>query len=238
MQNEIILVAGQAGIVALLALAGALVFRRSFNWRWLAVALALYVLYDFLLTRGFFLIPHWPAEANWNWLGKVLSLGGMLVIAALPMFGFERSGITLKQKPGWPLALIALIPLTAFYVYFALMANDGPDDLETMLFQWTMPGFDEEVFYRGVLLLAMNEAFRARTNILGAPIGYGGILTCVVFGLAHALSYGKAGFSFEPVYFLLTGVPSFLLLWMRERTGSIVMPIVAHNIANGVSTLI
>lgn len=38
--------------------------------------------------------------------------------------------------------------------------------------------------------------------------------------------------------FLLTGVPSFLLLWMRERTGSIVMPILAHNIANGVSTLI
>jgi membrane protease YdiL (CAAX protease family) len=238
MLNEIILVAGQTAVVAVLALIGALVFRRSFNLRWLVIALAVYVLYDFLLTRGFYLIPHWPAEANWNWLGKFMSLGGMLAVAALPMFAFERAGITLKQKPGWPLAFIALIPLTAFYLYFALSANDGPDDLETIAFQWTMPGFDEEVFYRGVLLLAMNEAFRARVNVLGAPIGYGGLLTCVVFGLAHAMGYGADGFSFEPVYFLLTGVPSFLLLWMRERTGSIVLPIVAHNIANGISTLI
>jgi len=238
MLNEIILVGGQVAVVAMLAGIGALIFRKSFNAKWLLIALALYVLYDFLLTRGFFLIPHWPEGANWNWLGKFMSLGGMLLIAALPIFGFERAGITLKQKPGWPLAFIALIPLTAFYVYFALLANDGPDDAETMLFQWTMPGLDEEVFYRGVLLLAMNEAFRARVNVLGAPIGYGGLLTCVVFGLAHAMSYGADGFSFEPVYFLLTGAPSFLLLWMRERTGSIVMPILAHNIANGVSTLI
>lgn len=238
MYNEFVLVSGQVGVLLALGFLGALVFRKSFDLRWFLGALALYFIYDFLLTRAFFQIPNLPEGSNWNWLGKAMSFGGMLIIAALPVFGFRRVGLTLAQRPGWPMALLALIALTAFYVAFALMANDGPDDAETMLYQWTMPGLDEELFYRGVLLLAMNEAFRARANILGAPIGYGGILTCIVFGLAHALSFGEEGFSFEPVYFLLTGVPSLILLWMRERTGSLLMPIVAHNIANGVSTLI
>ncbi len=238
MFNEFVLAAGQISVLAALGLISALVFRKSFRLRWFLAALALYLVYDFLLTRGFYAIPNLPEGSNWNWLGKFMSFGGILTIAALPMFGWKRVGVTLRQKPGWPMALFALFALTAFYVSFALMANDGPDDPETMLYQWTMPGLDEELFYRGVLLLALNEAFRARANILGAPIGYGGILTCVIFGLAHALGFGRDGWSFEPIYFLITCVPSFLLLWMRERTGSLLMPVVAHNVANGVSTLI
>src|SRR5690606_36705151 len=141
------LVGGQLAVVAVLAGIGGLLFPKSFKGRWLLAALVFYALYDFLLTRGFFLVPNWPADATWNWLGKFMSLGGMLAVAAV--LGVERAGITLKQKPGWPMAFLALIPLTAFYLYFALSANDGPDDAETMLFQWTMPGLDEEVFYRG-----------------------------------------------------------------------------------------
>jgi hypothetical protein len=35
----------------------------------------------------------------------------------------------------------------------------------------------------------------------------------------------------------MTGVPAFLLLWLRERTGSLVMPVIGHNLANGLSTI-
>ncbi len=37
--------------------------------------------------------------------------------------------------------------------------------------------------------------------------------------------------------FAMTGVPALLLLWLRERTGSLLMPVIGHNIANGASTL-
>ena len=128
--------------------------------------------------------------------------------------------------------------LSGLFFYLAVSGADGkPDDLETIVFQWTMPGLDEELFYRGVLLLAMNEAFAPRVNILGARIGYGGLLTSVLFGLAHGVSYGAGGFSFDPMFFALTGGPSLLLLWLREKTGSLVLSVIAHNIANGASTL-
>ncbi|MEZ5894139.1 MAG: CPBP family intramembrane glutamic endopeptidase [Parvularculaceae bacterium] len=238
MPNESILVLGHIGVIAVLALIGVGIFRRSFNLGWLVAALVLYAVYDFLLTRGFHAIPNWPEGADWNWLGKIMSFAGMLIVAALPMFGFKRTGVTLKQAPNSLLAYVLFAGLSALFFYFAISGADGkPDDLETIAFQWTMPGLDEELFFRGVFLLAMNEAFSPRANILGARIGYGGLLTSVVFGLVHAMDYGAGGFSFDAMTFTVTGGPSLLLLWLREKTGSLLLPVIAHNIANGAFTL-
>lgn len=237
MAGEFILTLGQLGLVALLGGLGAAVFRRDFNLRWFLAALALYAIYNFLLTRGFFALPNFPEEAAWNWLGKIMALAGMLAVAAVPAFGFQRSGLTLRHKEGSRTAVLVFIALAALVFYFAITGGDGRDDWETIAFQWTLPGLDEEIFYRGVLLLAMNEAFRRRLVILGAPIGYGGLLTSVIFGLAHGLDYGASGPSFDVMTFLVTGIPSLILLWLRERTGSLALPILAHNIANGAFTL-
>lgn len=238
MQNELILTLGHIAVIAVLGVIGAFLFRKNFSAGWFIGALVLYAIYNFLLTRGFFMLPNWPEEASWNWLGKIMSLAGMLAIAALPMFRFKRVGLTLRQNPGSLSAYILFAALSALFFYLAISGADGElDSLETIAFQWTMPGLDEELFFRGVLLLAMNEAFRKAANILGAPITYGGLLTSVLFGLVHGMSYGEGGFSFDAMTFALTGGPSLLLLWLREKTGSLLLPIVAHNIANGAFTL-
>jgi hypothetical protein len=145
--------------------------------------------------------------------------------------------LTFPQNAGLRPALVVLLMLSVVCVCLPVWASDGRDHWETVAFQWIMPGLDEEVFYRGVLLLAMNEAFRARILVWGAAIGYGGLLTSVLFGLAHALSYQSGVYEFNSAMFLVTALPSLLLLWMRERTGSVLMPIIAHNVANGVFTL-
>lgn len=236
--QEFVQAAGAVAIIAVLGLAYAAVSRRQVDWTWFVGALALYLLHDFLLTRGFGAIPNVPEAADWNWLGKTMSLCGMLAVAALPAFGYRTAGLTLKQDEGWRAAWITGGVFAALFLFLAVGDGSGPDDVETILFQWTMPGLDEEVFYRGVLLLAMNEAFRERWSIFGAPISYGGLLTSVLFGLAHALTFAEGGFAFDYAAFLFTGVPSLLLLWMRERTGSVLLPILAHNCANGIGTLI
>lgn len=166
-----------------------------------------------------------------------MSLAAMLVIASLPAFGLKRTGVTILQYRGSSSAYIVLALLCGFFFYMAISGADGRDDWETIAYQWTMPGFDEEIFYRGVLLLAMNKAFGARVTIAGAPIGYGGILTSILFGLAHGMSYEDNGFEFEAVNFAVTGAPSLLLLWIREKTGSVVLPIIGHNVANGAFAL-
>ena len=53
----------------------------------------------------------------------------------------------------------------------AVIDTSDPADLETIVFQWTMPGIDEELFYQRVLLFAMNEAFKSRVSVLGRKLG-------------------------------------------------------------------
>lgn len=210
--------------------------RRGIRIGWFAAALGLYVAYDAFLSRFYGLVPNVIGE-NWNWTGKLMALGAMLLVAAIPAIGWRRAGLTLRQNPGAWTAWAALAVLTAIIFYFAVTMGNGRSDWETIAFQWTMPGFDEELFYRGVLLLALNEAFSGRLKIFGAPIGFGGLLTCILFGAIHALAWTEGAVEFDPITFALTGGPAIILLWMRERTGSILAPVIGHNVANGAFTL-
>lgn len=236
--DELVRTLIETGILAGLGLFGALVFRSGFRWWWLVAALVLNLIYQALLTRGFWVVPDPFPDADWNWSGKLAALAGTLLVLSLPAFGWARCGMRLEQGPRWGGAILLFAVLSGLFFWMAISGADGkPDTFETIAFQWTMPGLDEELFYRGTLLLALNEAFRPKADILGAPIGYGGLLTSVLFGLTHALSYEGGALDFDLMTFAWTGGPSLLLLWLRERTGSLLLPVIAHNIANGASTL-
>lgn len=235
--NEVLTIGLHWGVL----IAGALVFvpfaRRHFRAGWFVAALILYGLYDVLLTRALWLGPD-VLGGEWAWTGKTMSLVGMMGVAALPAFGWSRVGLTLRQRPGAWLGWAVLGALTVLIFGLAVMSGDGvPDNAETIAFQWTMPGLDEELAFRGVLLLALNEAFGGRVKVLGAPIGWGGVLTCVLFGAIHGLGWNASGLSADPMTMAMTGGPAVILLWLRERTGSLVAPILGHNVVNGAFTL-
>ncbi|MEL7487356.1 MAG: CPBP family intramembrane glutamic endopeptidase [Pseudomonadota bacterium] len=213
------------------------VARKTVRFGWFAAALAVYVVYDAFLTRFYRYVPNVIGE-DWNWTGKLMAIALVLAIASTPFFGLRNVGLTFHQRPGSWLAWLVLAVFLALIFYAAYATGDGvPSDMETIAFQWTMPGFDEELFYRGVMLLALNEAFVARANVVGAPIGFGGLLTSILFGVIHTLAWSDGGVEFDPAIFAMTGGPSLILLWLRERTGSILTPIIAHNVANGAFNL-
>jgi hypothetical protein len=134
--------------------------------------------------------------------------------------------------------LLASIPILALYAYFAVTADDGQASRETNAYQLTLPGLEEEPFYRGVLLLALAQAFRGRATFLGIDWSWGAFLSSTLFGLAHAFGFSDGSFSFDPLTFLLTGVPALVLVWMRERTGSLLLPILLHNFGNSIGHLV
>ena len=101
-----------------------------------------------------------------------------------------------------------------------------------------MPGLDEELFYRGVLLLTLNEAFGRPIRVFGAPMGRGSVLSSLAFGLAHALVYADGAFTFDALLMATSGVSALLLVWLKEKTGSLLLPILMHNFGNAVFMLI
>jgi membrane protease YdiL (CAAX protease family) len=74
-----------------------------------------------------------------------------------------------------------------------------------------------------VLLALLDRAFTARKAVLGASIGWSGAVVTLVFLALHGIGLGT----------LLGVLPAALLyLWLRARTGSLVMPIVVHDLWN------
>lgn len=229
-------------IVAILLGAGTalgMIRRDDFSARWLIVAAVLVLLNDLLLTRAYGLLPALLPDSDWNWEGKILALAATLAIAALPAFGWRRVGLTLRQEPG---SLKAAVPVAILYcAFFAALALAFPGDAgssESVAFQLTMPGFEEEPFYRGILLFALAQAFTARVRFLGVEWGWGAILSCALFGMAHAFGYSDGAFSFDPIVMALTAIPSLLAVWLVLRTRSLVLPVLLHNFGNAISYLL
>jgi membrane protease YdiL (CAAX protease family) len=125
-----------------------------------------------------------------------------------------------------------------FFVAVRLVFGGSTGTREEVLFQLTLPGFEEEPFYRGILLFTLDRAFTGRVRLLGVDLGWGALLSCALFGLAHAFSYSDGAFSFDPMMMALTAIPSLLAVWLRLRTGSLMLPVVLHNFGNAISLIV
>jgi len=167
---------------------------------------------------------------HWNWSGQILALAGVLWMASMLArragLGWREMGFTFSQRTGsvapalWVSAgALALHVLVMNASRFRLVGVPA----ETWLYQATLPGLAEEAVFRGVLLALLDRAFVARRLVLGAPVGWGGAVVTLVFVALHGTSAGA----------LLGVAPAALLyLWLRARTGSLVLPIAVHNLWN------
>lgn len=231
---------GLGGTLVLLVVLGAVIGyndRTRFSPRWLLIAALLVAINDALLTRAYGSLPD-LIGAEWNWQGKLLALAATLAITATPAFGFRRVGLTIAQEPG---SLKAALPIAAlycaFFVVIAVVFPDGRSSGEGIAFQLTMPGLEEEPFYRGILLFALDQAFTGRKRFLGVDWSWGAVLSCFLFGMAHAFGFSHGSFSFDPMTMSLTAIPSFIAVWLRLRTGSLLLPVLLHNFGNSFSLL-
>ena len=238
MTDSLIADASAAALLLGLGLVLGLLHRRQFDARWLIAAVTLVLINNLLLSRGYGLVPN-LVEGDRNWTGKALALAGTLVIASLPMFGWKRVGLTLAQRAG---SLVSALPVALFYCAFfvglALLFPSERPTGEEIAFQLTMPGFEEEPYYRGILLFALDQAFRGRWRFLGVDWGWGAVLSSVAFGLTHAFGYSDGAYRFDWMIMTLTTVPSFLAVWVRYRTGSLLLPVLMHNAGNTAMTVL
>lgn len=232
---------GLAGTLALLLSLGGvlgLADRRNFSASWLVIAAALVATNDALLTLGYGWLPD-VVGGTWNWQGKFMALGVSIAVAALSAFGLRQVGMTLSHTGS---SLKAAAPVAAaycaFFVIIALLFPSEPASAEDVAFQMTMPGLEEELFYRGVLLFALDQAFRGRKRLLGVDWGWGAVLSSMLFGLTHAFGYSDGAFSFDPITMALTAIPSFIAVWLRLRTGSVLLPVLLHNFGNTLSLIL
>lgn len=216
--------------------------------KWIIISFTLFIGYFAALTFGGILIPiasYFP-ELEWNWSGKLASiLYWIVVLAAFKAckkdFSIADAGFTLKQNQGsLRPALFVLVAFVLFQATLSYLIGDGPDrTVETLLYQGLIPGLDEEPMFRGILLYTFSLALvSSRFNFFGANMSAAGLTIVALFGLVHGILYMQGEFVFSALSLFFTSFYGLILLWLRERTGSLVLPIVAHNCVNLVGQLI
>ncbi len=228
--------------VLVLALLFRLIGLSGLRAGWLVAAVGVYAVYTLAILKGGAYIPldQYVGELQWNWAGKIASIAASLVVFfILALFtkavSPETAGLTLRQRPGsLAPALLMIVLLAGSGIGLEILAADGRSmDPERLAYQATMPGLDEELFFRGVFLAVLAAAVPSRgVNLLGARITVAGLLVTLLFGLGHGVGINDGQPYISWIFIAVTAYFGFGLLWIRERTGSILLPILWHNAIN------
>jgi membrane protease YdiL (CAAX protease family) len=179
----------------------------------------------------------WYQTLTLPWANKLVLFAACLCFVALWRgMSWREVGFTLRLNPG-SLRPIVIITVAVVLINVALSFLIDPDTVplnEMILYQATLPGLDEELFFRGILLILLNRALGTPWRLWGAQIGWGLVISTLLFGLAHGFFWGEGGLSVDLVGIVVTGFYGFLLGWVRERSGSLIPAIVMHNLMNTV----
>jgi hypothetical protein len=170
---------------------------------------------------------------KWNWTGKVAAIAvTMLIYCCLPRELRKEAGILSRPRPPeWMSVGVVSAGLLIFLWIATYLARNGHGVTpETVWYQATMPGLDEETMFRGVLLALLVAAFGKPWHVAGIRVGWGALPVVAYFGIAHGLLAGVNGDALLTI--AVTGVMGAGLLWLKERTSSIWIAVLVHNLAN------
>ncbi len=181
-------------------------------------------------------IPFFEPSA-WNWSAKIYALAALLIIIAIvPVIDRQSVGLTLRRAQGAWQGWLAVIMLMAAFTFaagqFPPERFDG--DWDALAFQLTMPGLEEELFFRGLLLLLIDRTFETSSRVFGAPFGWGALLTSIMFGLAHGVGFSDGVFSFGLAHAGYTFLGALVLVWLRAKTGNLLAPVLVHSFGNSI----
>ncbi|RMF28009.1 MAG: CPBP family intramembrane metalloprotease [Bacteroidetes bacterium] len=203
----------------------------------LGVLASSYVIYKLLVRLPYL----WPVldvlPGAWNWEGKLLGVLWVLVVYGLFRHRFRADDFfTLRQDPQhFRSALAAAVGVVVLATVLWYFLGGEAFDLETLAFQLTLPGLDEEGMFRGVFLGLLLGTLRERVRGVGNPAV---LLSALLFGLMHALQVRKDySLSWDSFYFLQTAFGGWVWGWVAWKSRSLLLPVLSHNFSNFFGTL-
>ncbi|MBS0625386.1 MAG: CPBP family intramembrane metalloprotease [Verrucomicrobia bacterium] len=142
-----------------------------------------------------------------------------------------------QDRTGWMWAAgIGLLMASSGHFVDLFLGGEfrGPP-LETLAYQFTMPGLAEEPLYRGILLALFNRHFARKWSCFQVKMGWGAVFSALIFALVHVVtfSFKEQAFVLNMGAFIYPFLGGLVFAWIREKTGSIWPAVLAHNFANG-----
>lgn len=183
-----------------------------------------------------------------NWFGKLVAIILLLgIYTLLPRpIKTEIGLLRIPRPPEWSTTLLVSGAVVMFFVFCNSLLSllnahiCRHPTIEALSFAATLPGFDEELAFRGILLAILVAALGKPWQVLGISVGWGSVAVVCLFGIAHGYETASQGapWLLAGLIAFISGVMGALLLWIKERTGSIWLGVLVHNLANVAAALI
>lgn len=183
--------------------------------------------------------PNALANLHYNWIQKAI----VFLVCAFIIWRSRKvneCGFTIPDKPsGFGLALLVGSLFAGLDLLFSQI-SPMQIDRETVFFQLTMPGLEEEILYRGLMLYFLDTALGTNWKFLGVQFGWGAIITSALFALGHLMIFDTS-FQIQIYPSPLAWVNQFffamVMCWLRYYTNSVWTAMLAHNLDNGLMAL-
>jgi membrane protease YdiL (CAAX protease family) len=171
-------------------------------------------------------------------------LFALVLIALLSRGKFSQFGLNLSNaRISWRIfAVFSLVySAVAFFVYVVpvLVSHQRPTfDYELtpaniagwLAFEWIFAGISEEILFRGLIQTYLSRSWRSAMTIGRVTIPTAGIITTLIFCLAHInLRHPQLNWGQQISVFCLGIICSTAFY----RTKSLLSPILVHNFSNG-----
>ena len=221
----------------------------SVNWKVLAYCLGIYAIYMLLLkTAAPLLSIDFGRPKRLNLEGKLLAAIytiAVMIFCAKRFTGFasHETGFTLAQRAGSviPACLVTLFFLVVVAAVEIVLKGGQTVELGSgyLLAYTLLAGLDEELMYRGFLVAGFCVVVGSTRVInMGTAVRVGGIIALVLFALIHGLRISDGAPVLSVAGIGLTFLFGCVFLWLRERTGSLLFPVISHSLANVVALFV
>ena len=210
------------------------------NYKWFGLTLGLFVIYRFAYFGRHIYDIAFFEQSRWYWSSAIYASIVLLIIFAFMSKPLRSEvGLRLRQTRGLRFTWIGVGLYFAFFLVLAII--NAPlgfqGDWDHLAFQLIMPTFNEELFYRGIFLVFLDRTFGFSRKIFGFPMGWGAIISSVMFGVPHGLSVA-GGISVDWLAVFIPGAIGLVGCWLKVKTGSLLVPMLMHSHGNAIDIII
>lgn len=187
------------------------------------------------------------------WLSLIASHAVMLVIA-MGLIAWLSRGRLSDYGLQWPKQRSYAVSALAWGAFFGVSMTvvdyfpqilkhlPPPENLSLapasigawLFFEAVFVGPTEEIPFRGLLQTFLMQRTSGRVRLLKYEMHVAGVILAILFALAHLTSFWTENFWLalgQQIYAFALGI---LYAYWREKSGSLLAPIIGHNVSDGV----
>jgi len=196
-----------------------LVLAGSFGFTWLS----LHHIIQIMMAVAIMALPGWHrslSEWGLNFKNSDETRKIILKFTIGWIIGTTIFTLVTQWLSGWPELLAFNLSIENILIY--------------LLFESVIVGISEEIVFRGLVYGTLSPYFSKKVKI-GFSISYAGIISALFFAIAHVgfQFFPFAITTFAPIQVFIAFALGLFYAVLREKTGSLLGPVLAHNISDG-----